>query len=293
MEEKKEILLDTIPQILNNLVAQKLNLDIRSCTFILKNTELVQRIINENPIQLKEFCENIGISRNMIDKYFIETNIISYFKTKEDKGHIYIFANEFWSNYEKAAFTFLDYSQSINWDFELISASIKHILDIAEILSLTTPIRIKILSKIYIEKKSYNEIAISEDITIERVRQIFNKAKQDIFKGINNHSRRINYYKKEINKLHSRIQYLETELGNIQTPKENRNPILNKAIAECDLSIRILTCLDQNDINTIEDLIRLQIKDLFKIRNLGKKSIDEIIKFIAFNNLSFGYKEIN
>ena len=186
MEEKKEILLDTIPQILNNLVAQKLNLDIRSCTFILKNTELVQRIINENPIQLKEFCENIGISRNMIDKYFIETNIISYFKTKEDKGHIYIFANEFWSNYEKAAFTFLDYSQSINWDFELISASIKHILDIAEILSLTTPIRIKILSKIYIEKKSYNEIAISEDITIERVRQIFNKAKQDIFKGINN-----------------------------------------------------------------------------------------------------------
>ena len=52
--------------------------------------------------------------------------------------------------------------------------------------------------------------------------------------------------------------------------------ILERTIEELDLSVRSYNCLKRAGINTIADLLDKTIDDLGKVRNLGKKSIDEI-----------------
>ena len=47
-------------------------------------------------------------------------------------------------------------------------------------------------------------------------------------------------------------------------------------IEELDLSVRAFNCLKRASINTIADLLDRSVEDLEKVRNLGKKSIDEI-----------------
>lgn len=313
MEKNIEDIYENVPDVLKDLVSQKLNLGVRSCTFILKNKLLVERIINENPILLKEFCHNIDLSRNLFNKYFIETNIVSYFKTNGNNGHTYIFANEFWENYEKGGFNFLDSSQSIDWNFESIENSIAYILEIAVILGFTSHRKIDVLTKIYIEKKSYDEIAVAQNVSVERIRQLFKKGQQEVFKHFKTHSRRINYYKKELNTLHSKVKFLENENEDLQLQHKKYqsqvgklvnnepnieedtyfNKLLNQNIKDIGFSQRIYTCLYQENIHTIKDLIRLDKRDLLKIRNLGNKSIRELTEFVNSVELSFGYTEKN
>lgn len=54
--------------------------------------------------------------------------------------------------------------------------------------------------------------------------------------------------------------------------------ILGKPIEELELSIRSYNCLKRAAIHTVEDLIKKTEDDMIKVRNLGRKSLDEIIK---------------
>ena len=60
----------------------------------------------------------------------------------------------------------------------------------------------------------------------------------------------------------------------VDTTSDDR--ILERTIEELDLSVRSYNCLKRAGINTIADLLDKTIDDLGKVRNLGKKSIDEI-----------------
>jgi DNA-directed RNA polymerase subunit alpha len=48
-------------------------------------------------------------------------------------------------------------------------------------------------------------------------------------------------------------------------------------IEELDLSVRSFNCLKRAGINTVEDLINKTEEEMMKVRNLGKKSLDEVI----------------
>ena len=48
-------------------------------------------------------------------------------------------------------------------------------------------------------------------------------------------------------------------------------------IEELDLSVRSFNCLKRAGINTVEDLTNRSEDDMMKVRNLGKKSLDEVI----------------
>lgn len=63
------------------------------------------------------------------------------------------------------------------------------------------------------------------------------------------------------------------------TPKEEETEdnLLNLSIDELDLSVRSYNCLKRANINTIGELIKHSPEDLMKVRNLGKKSLEEII----------------
>ncbi len=48
-------------------------------------------------------------------------------------------------------------------------------------------------------------------------------------------------------------------------------------IEELDLSVRSFNCLKRAGINTVEDLINKSEDEMMKVRNLGKKSLEEVI----------------
>lgn len=57
---------------------------------------------------------------------------------------------------------------------------------------------------------------------------------------------------------------------------DERSRILDMPIEELELSVRSYNCLKRAAINTVEDLIQRTEEDMIKVRNLGKKSLEEV-----------------
>jgi DNA-directed RNA polymerase subunit alpha len=58
--------------------------------------------------------------------------------------------------------------------------------------------------------------------------------------------------------------------------ENNKEKILEMTIEELDLSVRSYNCLKRAGINTVEELIRKSDEEMMKVRNLGKKSLEEV-----------------
>lgn len=57
-----------------------------------------------------------------------------------------------------------------------------------------------------------------------------------------------------------------------------RDKILEMTIEELDLSVRSYNCLKRAGINTVEDLINKTEDEMMKVRNLGRKSLEEVVQ---------------
>ncbi|WP_279323481.1 DNA-directed RNA polymerase subunit alpha C-terminal domain-containing protein, partial [Clostridium paraputrificum] len=57
--------------------------------------------------------------------------------------------------------------------------------------------------------------------------------------------------------------------------------VLELTIDELDLSVRSFNCLKRAGINTVEDLLSKSEEDMMKVRNLGRKSLEEVIWKLA------------
>lgn len=66
---------------------------------------------------------------------------------------------------------------------------------------------------------------------------------------------------------------------------------LNMNIEDLDLSVRPLNCLKRAGILTVEDLIKRSEDDMLKVRNLGRKSLDEVIMKLKNMGLSLYNKD--
>ncbi len=62
----------------------------------------------------------------------------------------------------------------------------------------------------------------------------------------------------------------------VETEEEDKDKILETTVEELELSVRSSNCLKRAGINTVEELIDKTEDDLMKVRNLGKKSLQEI-----------------
>ena len=78
-----------------------------------------------------------------------------------------------------------------------------------------------------------------------------------------------------------------SEAGSIMAEKNNneKEKVLDLTIDELDLSVRSFNCLKRAGINTVEDLINKSEEDMMKVRNLGRKSLEEVIAKLN----SFGF----
>ena len=57
-----------------------------------------------------------------------------------------------------------------------------------------------------------------------------------------------------------------------------KEKVLEMTIEELDLSVRSFNCLKRAGINTVEDLISKSEEDMMKVRNLGRKSLEEVMQ---------------
>ncbi len=68
-------------------------------------------------------------------------------------------------------------------------------------------------------------------------------------------------------------------------------PALKLTIEELDLSVRSFNCLKRANINTVRDLISRTPEEMMKVRNMGKKSLNEVQNKLAMMGLSLATEE--
>ena len=65
------------------------------------------------------------------------------------------------------------------------------------------------------------------------------------------------------------------------------NSVLSKSVEELDLSLRSFNCLKRANLDTVKDIISQDIEQLKKIKNFGKKSVEEVVDKIHELGLKF------
>jgi DNA-directed RNA polymerase subunit alpha len=68
----------------------------------------------------------------------------------------------------------------------------------------------------------------------------------------------------------------EPEEPEAQPVQDNRERVMEMTIEELDLSVRSYNCLKRAGINSVEELTRKTEEDMMKVRNLGRKSLEEV-----------------
>ena len=63
----------------------------------------------------------------------------------------------------------------------------------------------------------------------------------------------------------------------VEKEENKKEKVLEMTIEELDLSVRSYNCLKRAAINTVEDLTNKSEEDMMKVRNLGRKSLEEVI----------------
>ena len=77
----------------------------------------------------------------------------------------------------------------------------------------------------------------------------------------------------------------------VEKAETQRDKVLELTIEELDLSVRSFNCLKRANINTVEDLISKTEDEMMKVRNLGRKSLEEVINKLAMMGLSLASEE--
>jgi DNA-directed RNA polymerase subunit alpha len=73
--------------------------------------------------------------------------------------------------------------------------------------------------------------------------------------------------------------------------QDNRERVMEMTIEELDLSVRSYNCLKRAGINSVEELTRKTEEDMMKVRNLGRKSLEEVKQKLESLGLSLRQPE--
>jgi len=73
----------------------------------------------------------------------------------------------------------------------------------------------------------------------------------------------------------------------VEKGKDEKDKVLEMTIEELDLSVRSYNCLKRAGINSVEELVQKTEEDMIKVRNLGRKSLEEVEQKLHELGLSF------
>ncbi len=77
----------------------------------------------------------------------------------------------------------------------------------------------------------------------------------------------------------------------VEKEESKKEKVLEMSIEDLELSVRSFNCLKRAGISTVEDLANKTEEDMMKVRNLGKKSLDEVTHKLHSLGLDFAKEE--
>ncbi|MDZ4715248.1 MAG: DNA-directed RNA polymerase subunit alpha [Cytophagales bacterium] len=80
----------------------------------------------------------------------------------------------------------------------------------------------------------------------------------------------------------------DNEVEQVDEEMLHMRKLLKTPLHDLDLSVRAYNCLKAADVKTLGDLVQLEISDMMKFRNFGKKSLAELEQLVSDKNLTFG-----
>lgn len=88
---------------------------------------------------------------------------------------------------------------------------------------------------------------------------------------------------------------LTEDVGNVEIMVEKgedrKEKVMEMTIEELDLTVRSYNCLKRAGINTVEELVQRSEEEMMKVRNLGRKSLEEVIQKLAGLGLELNRNE--
>ena len=102
----------------------------------------------------------------------------------------------------------------------------------------------------------------------------------------------IYYERKEL--LKEKLKYYTRDQSTsvmVEKAESKRERILEMPIEDLELSVRSYNCLKRAGISTVQDLANKTEADMMKVRNLGKKSLDEVTNKLHSLGLDFAREE--
>ncbi|HWY13121.1 MAG TPA: DNA-directed RNA polymerase subunit alpha C-terminal domain-containing protein [Bacteroidia bacterium] len=167
-----------------------------------------------------------------------------------------------------------------------------------------TKLEQEVLLEVFLNNKSFREIADYKDLTSFRIKQVFEKGVRRLKFFLYNMDEKVIKYNEAIENFSEMEALLKKykEEEELRVTKKNIiesfsleiQNLFKTKIADTGLSARVKnTCekgdvFGRNTVETIADLVKLNPKEMLKFRNCGKKSITEIEDFFSVNNLSWG-----
>jgi len=285
------------------LILNKLGLQERSSFNILKDKNLCDRILKENPIWIDDFVEKYDVAKSFLRRLINEKVITSFSNIKGKGSKIFIFEQEALQQFNlNINYGTHEYFTNLNTFIELYLLKSKSYLTTREY---------EVVENVLINKMTFDELSEKYDLTHERIKQIFNKAVRrmkyhhNIEKNIDELTNEYNALKHEYNLIKVKTDFLYDKLrrkqeslkNNTISEKEARrlnilmsidNKILNKKLVDCDLSVRALNCFNALDVNTILDVVSLDEIDLMSVRNFGRTTLNEVNYFLKDYGLKVG-----
>ena len=77
----------------------------------------------------------------------------------------------------------------------------------------------------------------------------------------------------------------------VEKEDNEKEKVLEMSIDELELSVRSYNCLKRAGINTVEELTNKTAEDMMKVRNLGRKSLEEVLAKLKELNLSLSQSD--
>lgn len=259
-------------------IIDKLKVDKRSVEHILSNDELCERILNENPIKLKDLLKKSDVSKSFIINCINSHAISSFSNAPNAKGRtVFVFEDEV----NEVSLIYSD-----NYTFNTINKFVNSLLVCAH--NFIPEKDYSVLYKYFNSRKNLDTIADELGISKERTRQILER-------GISKLSRRttlineVDYIETQKKQLEQEVEFLQKKLDKIKKQNESildsetkqtlsQISILSKPIEEFvdDISVRLFNCLKAAGINTLMDVTNFSESDFLRSRNFGRKSMNEL-----------------
>ena len=139
----------------------------------------------------------------------------------------------------------------------------------------------RVLDFRYKDGLTFEAIGKRECVTRERIRQIHAKSLRKL-----RHPDRLNYLKYGVSGVIARKTESVREAALASLPKPDIKPE-DITLEELELSVRSYNCLKRAGIDTLHKIADMTFDELCHVRNLGKKSIDEICCVLTRHGLSF------